>query len=70
MYNNKKQEESVAIWRFFLDRVTELLRESKGRKNKRELRGSVRALESLIRERALLPGTQSADHKSEVATQC
>jgi hypothetical protein len=71
MYSNKRQEESVAVWEFFLKRVQEMLAQAKAPKLKKELRYSARALRSLIRERAVLPGmTQSDSHKTERATQC
>ena len=65
MYTNEMQEKSAVVWRYFLGRVKELLSQAKGRKRKKELRSSVRALESLIRERALLPEAQFESQTTE-----
>jgi len=55
MYNNKRQEKSAAVWQFFLEKVKKMLAETEDRKLRKELRYSVRAFRSLIREGALLP---------------
>jgi hypothetical protein len=55
MYNNKKQEKSVAAWKYFLRRSQEMLAETQDQQLRKELRCAIRAFRSLIRERALLP---------------
>jgi triphosphoribosyl-dephospho-CoA synthetase len=55
MYSNKKQEKSAAVWKFLLEEAQRMLSETQDKVRRKELRYSVRAFRSLLRERAILP---------------
>lgn len=64
MYNaNHCQEKKVISWQVLLDEAKRLLAESESIEEKRELRKSVRAFESLIRQKAAMPQTRKSPRR-------